>query len=135
VVRSVRTHAAATFVRGYPWSRSRIAPLVDDLLAQISRGDPERVGLVARARKHSRDCGCAMGGALLGVAVLLTLAYFAATLDVTVRGVFAGVLFVVAATLFGKLIGLVLARAKLVLLYRSLSRRLQRAATDHVHVH
>jgi hypothetical protein len=135
VVRSVRTDAAATFVRGFPWTRSRIAPLVDVLLAQISRGDPERAELVARARKHSRGCGCAMGGAFLGVAMPLTLAYFVVTQDLTVQGLFASALFVVAATLLGKFIGLLLAWVKLVLLCRSLSRRLQRAATNHVYVH
>jgi hypothetical protein len=75
-----------------------------------------------------------MGGAFLGVAVL-ALAYLAATLDVSVRGAFAGALFVVVATLLGKLLGLLLAWVKLVLLYRSLSRRLQRGATDHVYLH
>ena len=135
MVRRARTDVAATFFRGFPWTRSVIATLVDDLLTGISRDDPERFELVARARKHSRDCGCAMGGAFLGVAVLLTLVYVAATLEVSVRGVFAGALFVVVAALLGKLIGLLLAWVKLVVLYRSLSRRSQRAATGHVYVH
>jgi len=134
MVRRVRT-GTATFSRAFPWTRSGIAPLVDDLLVDISRDDPERVELVARARKHSRDCGCSMGAAFLGVAVLLTLAYLAATLEVSVRGVFAGALFVVVATLLGKLIGLLLAWVKLVVLYRSLLRRSQRAAAGHVYVY
>ena len=135
MVRPVRTDAAATFSRGLPRTRSGIASLVDDLLALISRDDPERVELVARARKHSRDCGCAMGGAFLGIAVLLTLGYLAATPDVSARSVLAGALFVVITTLLGKLLGLLLAWVKLVVLYRSLSRRLGRGGTDHVYLH
>jgi hypothetical protein len=126
--------AAATFFRRFALTRSRTALAVDDLLARVSPDDPERIELAARARKHSRDCGCAMGGAFLAIATLLALAYFAATLDVSVRGVFAGVLFVLVATLLGKLIGLLLAWVRLARLYRSLSRRLQRGS-DHVYVH
>jgi hypothetical protein len=134
VVRPVRTDSAATFFEGFPWTRSAIAPLVDHLLAHVPRDDPERAELVSRARKYSRDCGCAMGGAFLGVAVLLTIAYLTATLDVSVRSLVAGAVCVFAATVVGKLIGLLLAWVRLVVLYRSLSRR-RRAAADHVYVH
>jgi hypothetical protein len=135
VVRPVRADSAATFFRGFPWTRSGIAALVDDLLAHVPRDDPERAELVARARKYSRDCGCAIGGAFLGAALLLALAYLAATQDVSVRSLVGGPLGVFVATVVGKLIGLLLAWVRLVVLYRSLARGLRRAAADHVYVH
>ena len=130
-----RTDPAATSVRGFAWSRSRTSLLVDDLLARVPAGDPEKVALEARARAHRRDCGCAMGGAFLGVALLLMLAYVAATVDLSIRTALASATFVLLATLLGKLTGLALAWARLALLQRSLARKLQRATSDHVYVH
>jgi hypothetical protein len=71
-----------------------------------------------------------MGGAFLGAALLLTLAFFAVTRSVELRSVAAAVLFVFVATVLGKLLGLLLSWARLVVLGRSLTRR-----SSSVYVH
>jgi small-conductance mechanosensitive channel len=131
----LRRDSAATFDRGVPWSRLRTAVLVDDLLARVPADDPEKVALVARARAHSRDCGCAMGGVFLGVALLLALGYVAATVDLSLRTALASSIFVLLATVVGKLTGLLVAWVRLALLRRSLTRKLRRTASGHVYVH
>lgn len=130
-----RTDPAASFVQGFAWSRSRTAHRIDDLLARVPADDPEKAALEARARAHSRDCGCAMSGAFLGVALLLTLVYVAATVDLSIRTALASAMFVLLATLLGKLTGLLLAWVKLAVLHRSLSRKLLRTTSGHVYVH
>jgi hypothetical protein len=125
----VRTGAAATS-RGLPWSRARTVRRVEDGLARLAPDDPDRAELAVRARSYARDCGCAMSGVFLGAALLLTIAFFAATRSVDLRSLTAAVLFVFVATLLGKLLGLLLAWVRLVALARSLTRR-----SSSVYVH
>ncbi len=126
---------AAAFVRRFPWSRSRTVLLVDALLVRLPTDEHERCALAARARAHARDCGCATGGAFLGVALVLTVLYLAATADMRVRTLVASAAFVLLATLLGKVAGLLLAWLKLAALQRSLSRRVGGSGSKNVHVH
>ncbi|HZO96087.1 MAG TPA: hypothetical protein VFB42_01825 [Gaiellaceae bacterium] len=104
-------------------SRARPRPSVDDLLARLPAAGPERRALEARARAHSRDCGCALGGVFLTAALVAVPAYVVAAGDHRVRTLAAGALALLGAAAAGKLAGLALARARLALLRRTLLRK------------
>jgi nitrate reductase gamma subunit len=106
------------------------------LLAHLRVDDPERAALQSRAAAYSRDCGCAMGAAFVVGALLLSLSYFTLVAAPSFRTVIVGVVFVLAAALSGKAVGLLLAALKLALLRRSISRKLRaEGCYDDVLVH
>ena len=98
---------------------------MDALLAAWPPDDPERAALQARARKYGRECGCALGGAFATAALVGAAVYLAAG-HLGVATAAASVLLVFVAAGSGKLLGLLLASLRLVLLRRSLVRRLAR---------
>jgi hypothetical protein len=115
--------------------RQRAVVAVDALLAQLPAGDPERRTVPARAHGYYRACGCAMGGAFLTTALVLTIVYFATIGDFGWRSATAGVVFILLGSALGKAAGVLLAWARLALLRRSLARRLERTGVAHVHMH
>ena len=129
------TSPAAAFPPVPAWSRARTAELVDELLARLPGDDPERREAQARAGAYSRDCGCGLGGAFLGGAVLLVAGYVAATGDLGARTLLGSVLALFLAASLGKLTGILVASVRLALLHRSLARHLRRGRSGHVHVH
>jgi hypothetical protein len=125
MVASSRTDPAGTFVPAFGWSRARTALVVDGLLQRLPADDPQRRALQARARAAVRECGCKLGGLFLGGALLLTPVYVIATRDFSIWSGVRSVAFVFGAAVAGKLIGLALAWARLVLLHRTLLRTLR----------
>lgn len=125
------TDTAASFVGARRFAREASCD-IDALLAQVPPDDPEKVGLQARARSHGQECGCAMGGFFLTGAVLLTVTYFATIGELRVRTGVGGVVFVFLAAGVGKLTGLLVASVKLLLLRRSLARKVQQVGAAHV---
>lgn len=114
----------------------RTTRTVDALLARLPSDDPEKPALQARASGYSRACGCSTGALFLVASTILAAVYFAAGGELAVRTVLAGIGFVLAASLLGKIVGLATATLRLRLLGRSIDRRLRHEGPlGHVHVH
>jgi hypothetical protein len=113
----------------------RLASSVDLLAAQLPDADSRRAELRSRIVTLGQECGCAMGGVFLAGAAVLTIAYFLATgLPSVGSGVLAiGSVFV--ASLLGKLVGLGVARVKLLAIRHALTSRLSSFEVEHVHLH
>jgi hypothetical protein len=109
--------------------------IVDELLAQLPGDDPEKAVLQRRARDYSRECGCAMGGFFLVGASTLTMIYFATAGDLRLRTGIEGIVFVFLAAVIGKIVGRLIAAGRLVMLRRTLSRRLHRTELGSVFMH
>lgn len=99
-----------------------------DPLAQLLDAQPEkRESLrpyVARAKSFRNECGCAMGGiffaASLGFLILRCVFFSGFQASRLFIDVLWGAAFVMAASAFGKLTGMGIARLRLALLYRRL---------------
>ena len=102
-----------------------------DILERLLAARPDRRDAlrpyVQQAKRLRNECGCAMSGAfLVGAIGLLIVHYlfFRDIIRVSLPGeVLAAVAFVFGAGLIGKAVGIGIARARLVLLYRHLRVR------------
>jgi hypothetical protein len=103
---------------------SRILDEVDAAIARMSWDDGEKSRVRARARRHYHACGCALSGAFLVLATLAFLASLVLSNRFSWSLVPLGAVGVFGAGLVGKAIGIGWARARLVLLHRSLVRRI-----------
>ena len=109
---------------------------VDALLVRLPPDDPDRVALQARASAYATECGCAMGGAFMAGATVLAVLYFSLAGELGVSSGAIAVAVVLVATLAGKGAGVALASLRLLLLRRSLSRKLRsERSSAYVHVH
>lgn len=113
----------------------RLASSVDALAAQLSDTDTRRAELRSRIATLGRECGCTMGGVFFAVAAMLTIAYFLATGLPSVGSGLLAIGFVFAASLLGKLVGLGVARIRLLALRHALTSRLSSLEVEHVHLH
>lgn len=112
-----------------------LARRVDELATTLPPGDPRRAESRARIATLAGECGCTLGGVFLAVAFLLAVAYFGAGGRLAPGPVLLALGLVLAATLLGKLVGLGVARLRLLALRRSLLRRLASPEVRHVHLH
>lgn len=115
---------------------TRGAASLEVLLARLPADDPNRTALWSRAKTYSQDCGCKMGAAFLAGALVIALMYFIFVAGITPWTGIAGIAFVFLAAILGKTAGLALASLKLMLLRRSISRKLQAEKPfEDVYVH
>lgn len=112
-----------------------LARNVDALTARLPNGDPRKAELRSRIAILSGECGCRMAGAFLVGATALTVAYFVAVRRPSPGSALLAVGFVLAMSLLGKLVGLSVARIRLLALRRSVLRRLSSREVRHVHLH
>jgi hypothetical protein len=112
-----------------------LARRVDALARRLPDEDPRRAQARARIAALAGECGCTLGGVFLAVAAVLAVAYFAAGGRVAAGPVLLALGLVLAASLLGKLVGLGVARLRLLALRRSLSRRIASPEVRHVHLH
>jgi hypothetical protein len=101
--------------------------VIPRILAAFPDREEELRPFIERAARYRHDCGCHMGGLFLISSIAIATAYIALS---TRSGpiefgqqVLAGALFVVLATAVGKTVGIALARIRLALLHRELTRR------------
>ena len=76
-----------------------------------------------------------MAGAFFTVAVAAVVVYFFSAQRPDIRSSLAALGFVLTASLLGKLIGMGIARIKILWLRRVLERRLTSAEVSHIHLH
>ncbi len=109
-----------------------LASRVDALAARLPSGDPRRAELRARIATLGDECGCRMAGVFLAGAAGLTVAYLLAVQRLSLASSLLALGFVFAMTLLGKLVGLSMARVRLLSLRRSVLRRLSAPEVPHV---
>jgi hypothetical protein len=114
---------------------SRTSTAIDELVGRLALEPAEQRDVRARMARYNRECGCALGGASMVVALLAAVAYLIATETFGVGVAFAAVAFVFACSLLGKAVGLLVASLRLELLRRSLCRRLRAEGERHVYVY
>ena len=103
---------------------SRILDEVDAAIARMPWDDGEKSRIRGRARRYYHACGCGLGGAFLALAIPALVAGLLAADRFSLILLLLGVVGVFCAGLFGKAIGIGWARARLMLLHRSLVRRI-----------
>jgi hypothetical protein len=103
---------------------SRTTTAVDRLVAELALPDVERSEVYSALSKYNRECGCAQGGFATASALVAVIAYFGVTQEFGWRLLAVAFALVFAAAALGKAVGLLLASARLVLLRRSLARRM-----------
>jgi hypothetical protein len=115
---------------------ARTSAAIDTLVRQLALESSERVDVRARMARYNRDCGCALGGAMMAAALLTVIAYIALTTTFSLGVVGTGIALIVVCSMLGKALGLVVASVRLEMLRRSLSRRARRLhEVNHVHLH
>ena len=109
---------------------------IDGLVRELALEPSERASVQARMARYNRECGCSLGGVSMVAAFLTVFVYIAVTADLSIGVVGAGIAFVVASSLLGKALGLIVASVRLELLLHSLSRRARRPrGKSDVYVH
>ena len=98
----------------------RAARRADALARLLPDTDPGKETARACIARLGNECGCAMGGAFLIAASLLFAAYAVLFGELGVRLVVLGVVFVFVASMLGKLTGILIAVARLVVIRRRL---------------
>lgn len=109
---------------------------IEGLVRELALDPSERASVQTRMARYNRECGCSLGGVSMVAALLTVLVYIAVTADFSIGVVGSGIAFVVASSLLGKALGLVVASVRLELLLHSLSRRTRRPrGKSDVYVH
>jgi VIT1/CCC1 family predicted Fe2+/Mn2+ transporter len=101
----------------------------DDLARLVPDADPGKATTRAEISRLGHACGCATGAAFLIGATVLVAAYAALSGERGARFVLLGVLFVLTASMVGKLTGVLVAVARLAAIRRRLSRHVVRAGS------
>lgn len=114
---------------------ARTSAAIGELATQLGLDPSERAEVHARMDRYNRDCGCALGGVFTVAALLTVVVYIAVTAAFAIGVIGAGIAFVFASSLLGKVLGLAVAAVRLGLLRRSLSRRARLRGESHVYVH
>jgi hypothetical protein len=114
---------------------SRAAVRIDALALQLPDSDPRKAHDRAAISALAQECGCSMGGAWFTVATVIAIAIVLATGTVDVRLLLLLLVGVVGAGLLGKLVGLGIARARLVWLGHTIRSRLATSGGSHVHMY
>jgi hypothetical protein len=109
-----------------------LARRVDALATRLPSADPRRAQLRARIAMLGDECGCKMAGVFLVCAAVLTVAYLLAAQRLNLASSLLALGFVFAMTMLGKLVGLSMARVRLLLLRRSVFRQLSEPEVPHV---
>jgi FtsH-binding integral membrane protein len=95
---------------------------IEQLLESFPREREEILVYVNRTKKYANECGCSLGATFLATAtgVVIVYAFYFNRFGVSGIGriILWGIPFVLAASIVGKLIGIGVARIRLVLLYR-----------------
>ena len=100
-----------------------------------NEGD-SRIGEIRfRIARLANECGCAMGGTFLAIAVTTSIAYFLVAGEPGLRSGLLAIGFVFVASMVGKFVGLGVARIRLLWLHRVLTARLASVEMSHVHLH
>lgn len=105
---------------------NRAAGRADAVARLLPDTDPSKATDRARIARLGNECGCAMGGAFLIAASLLFAGYAVVFGELGVRLVVFGVVFVFVASMLGKLIGILIAIARLGVIRRGLAGRVAR---------
>jgi hypothetical protein len=93
-------------------------------IERLSGDDGEKARLRDRARRYRNACGCALSGLFLIVSIAACGAGLVLADPFRWSLVAIGIAFVFCASLLGKAVGIGWARVRLLLLHRSLTRRL-----------
>lgn len=100
---------------------------IEAVAAQLPDGDPRTPELRSRIARLANDCGCMMGGVFFAAAVAVAVTYFLVEGRPGISSGLLSICFVTAASAVGKLLGLSIARVKLLWLLSVLGTRLQRS--------
>ena len=112
-----------------------LARHVDGLAAQLPNVDPRKAELRSRIAILSDECGCRMSGVFLLGAAGLAVAYLLAVRELSPGSALLAFAFVFAMGLLGKLVGLSVARLRLLAVRRSVLRRLSAGEVRDVQLH
>lgn len=112
----------ALVLRQGPTMLKKAARRADTLARLLPDTDPGKATARASIARLGNECGCAMGGAFLIAASLLVTAYATFFGELGVQLVMLGVGFVFGASMLGKLIGILIAVARLAVIRRRLGR-------------
>jgi hypothetical protein len=112
-----------------------LAGSVDALAARLPDADPSKAELRTRIATLAQECGCTMGAVFFAGASVVAVAYFLATGQLGIGPGLLAIGFVFAASLLGKLVGLSVARIRLLALRGSLTTRLSSFEVECVHLH
>jgi hypothetical protein len=103
--------------------------------AQRPERDPGIAELRSRVASLASDCGCSMGGIFLAAALTGAAIYFLIAGGLGLSSGLLALAFVFAASVIGKLVGLAVARIRMLRLRRMLAARLASLEGSHVHLH
>jgi hypothetical protein len=98
----------------------QVARRADAVARLLPDTDARKATIRADIARLGNECGCALGGVFLVVATVLVTSYAVAAGELGVWSVARGVLVVLAASMLGKLAGILIAVARLTLLRRRL---------------
>lgn len=112
-----------------------LASRVDALTTRLPDSDPRKAELRSRIATLSNECGCQMGGVFLVAASVVAVAYLV-TRSRSLTTVVLALGFVLLLSGVGKLAGLTLAWLRLLLIGRTVERRLaMQSQVRHVDLH
>lgn len=102
-------------------------PSYDQYFDQLSKKNTDNNYYIQKIKKYREECGCALGSFFLLAASIIFFGYVFFVLDWSQQAIFDLSLFGFAFILFsafaGKVIGIGLARIRLILLYKTLIRK------------
>lgn len=114
---------------------ARTSVAIDGLVTDLGLDPSERGDVQRRMTRYNRECGCALGGATMAVALGATAAYMTATATIGIVPIVVAAGVVFASSLLGKAAGLAVASLRLELLRRSLERRKRGRRGSRVYVY
>lgn len=105
------------------------------LAAQLPESDPRIGESRSRIASLANECGCTMGGTFFAAAVAVSVTYFLIAGAPDLGSGLLAIGFVFVASVVGKLVGLSVARIRLLWLRRVLTARLASVEVSRVHLH
>ena len=115
--------------------RDKTAQVIERLLASFPREPPDANAIRARTERYVNECGCAAGGSFLILAALAALVAVLVSHSWRLPVALSCLAVIVAASIVGKMIGIVIAMVRLQLLRRRLHRRIMAMGVPDVHLH
>jgi hypothetical protein len=115
--------------------RRKAAVAIERLLRSFPSEPADAIAIRARVQQYVNECGCATGGIFLIVAGIASPAVLVATRSWHPPSVLWSLFCIAAASIAGKLTGILVALLRLRLLRRRLHRRVLALGVTDVHVH
>lgn len=94
---------------------------IEQLLNNSPNKEFDKSYYLEKAKKYSNECGCSLGGVGVVISMVIFVSYVLFASEISILKTFSiGLFFIFLSAIMGKLLGIGIAKARLLLLYKAL---------------